>query len=426
MRYRIVIREIIFRLGTFLVQGLTTLVATAAILGTTALLRGYDRQAENRWREVQLDQRGALGSFESRLNTSLQGLGHNLTILPREQDPGEFFAAGHSSHAMPESFALRLATNRLKTITNPVPMLIQRIQWPERDQTIILSGIGAISENQSLTAADSRPAMPPGQVELGYLIHHRLAIAENETVVILGRSFIVRQCREAEGTIEDITIWMNLREAQDLLGKAGLIHGIVATGSARSLEPAETLLSPRDEILALLPDVQVLDETDTTRLRSELSSATRAVLVDRFRTLRAHARRVDLDRETTIYGMLGIILAVCTAGLIAVSWLNVQTRLPEIAVLRAFGAPTGTIGQLMMSRGFLSAGLGACLATGTMSATGPWLASAVFFGNNFTDLIRGWELAAVTAGVPLVSSLVVWPTILFALRRDPADILRHA
>jgi hypothetical protein len=67
--------------------------------------------------------------------------GYNVMILPKAQDLAELQERGYPTQTMPETDADRLATGHIVTLNHMLPILEQRITWPERRCTMILAGI---------------------------------------------------------------------------------------------------------------------------------------------------------------------------------------------------------------------------------------------------------------------------------------------
>ena len=57
-----------------------------------------------------------------------------------EWDLSDLYAEGYASKLMPESYTQRLAESKLITVRHLLPMLEQKLQWPEQKRTIILIG----------------------------------------------------------------------------------------------------------------------------------------------------------------------------------------------------------------------------------------------------------------------------------------------
>src|SRR5262249_42989494 len=65
----------------------------------------------------------------------------NLLILHKDQDLADFHARGYAEKTLPEAYARTLADARVVTINHVLPMLHQRLFWPERKQEIVLIGV---------------------------------------------------------------------------------------------------------------------------------------------------------------------------------------------------------------------------------------------------------------------------------------------
>src|SRR5262249_53712222 len=144
----------------------------------------------------------------------------NVLILPKDQNLGDLYADDYASKYMPEEYAERLAKSRVVTVNHLLPSLQQRVLWKERQRTILL--VGVRGEAPILHQDPKKPilaAVPPGTMVVGHELHTSLGLRKGEKVKLLGKEFTVHKLQPPRGTRDDITVWINLAEAQQLLGK---------------------------------------------------------------------------------------------------------------------------------------------------------------------------------------------------------------
>ena len=59
----------------------------------------------------------------------------------------------------------------------------------------------------------------PGEIVLGYELHRRLDLAVGDSVNFMSRSFTVSECYDERGNKDDITVWIDLATAQEIMNK---------------------------------------------------------------------------------------------------------------------------------------------------------------------------------------------------------------
>ena len=61
--------------------------------------------------------------------------------------------------------------------------------------------------------------VPPGTITLGHELHRSMNIKIGDDIELMGKSFKVGGCYKERGNKDDITAWIYLAEAQELLDK---------------------------------------------------------------------------------------------------------------------------------------------------------------------------------------------------------------
>jgi ABC-type lipoprotein release transport system permease subunit len=79
-----------------------------------------------------------------------------------------------------------------------------------------------------VTRPRSLVEVAPGRIVLGYELWDSLNLEAGDTVVLLGERFEVDGCQPQRGTKEDITVIIDLEQAQSLLDKEDQINAIQA------------------------------------------------------------------------------------------------------------------------------------------------------------------------------------------------------
>jgi hypothetical protein len=420
--WRLVLREIAYRRLSFALAVLAVVVAVGCLVGELTLLRLHDLQTEEmlaaREREVNVSNAALVDDFRK---ITLH-LGFNLKILSAQQSPGELDATGNTTATLPESYVTKLASAGVITINHLLPVLQQRVKWPEQERTIVL--VGTHGEVPIAQRNEKKPLLervPRGAVVVGYELHRSLKLAKGGKLRLLGRDFTIHKLHPERGDAKDITLWINLAEAQELLNKPKQITAILALECMCS---ADRLPKIRSEVAKLLPDTQVAEVYSLALARAE--ARTRAATdaearLEKERQNRAAQRR-QLDEFAAVFVPLVLFACIIWIGLLTLT--NVRERTLEIGILRALGLRGRQVFAVVLARAVivgLSGALVGC-ALGTVGGAG-WA------GVSWEDLSLFEpveQLVAVVVAAPLLCAVAAWLPALAAARRDPALILREA
>jgi putative ABC transport system permease protein len=420
--WRLVLREIVHGRGNFLLGVLAVLAAAACVTAAVSLLDRYDRRTEILADEQAEQLRKKMAVLEDDYRKISLKLGFNVLILPKDQNLADFYAEDFASKLMPEAYAERLVKAKVATINHILPILQQKTTWPERERTIQLVGtrgeVALLTKGRKASLLDPVPA---GKVVVGYELHRSLKLAVGDKVALRGRQFTVAALQAQRGNQDDITLWINLPEAQELLDRRGQINAILALECNCA---AERLSQIREEITKVLPDTQVIEFSSQALTRAEARNRAAAEArdaVERQKQGRAHDRQ---ERERLFAVLTPLVIGACAvwAGLLALG--NVRSRLSEIGILRALGVPTRRVLMLLLVRAALIGLLGAALGF-SAGWLGSWLGEQRLsdgppLGPRFDPLLLGLVLVLT----PLFSALVGWLPALWAAQIDPAETLR--
>jgi hypothetical protein len=411
----LILREIGHRRGSFLLGVLAAAVAVACAVGAILVLRAHDTHSERILAAKVEQTRQEMAKLEDDYRKITKGLGFNVLILPKAQDLNELFSQDYGTTTMPEEYADRLARSHVATIQHLLPSLQRKLKWPEQERTILLNGIrGEIP----IPNADRKPPLlepvPASMMIAGWELHRTLNLRAGQEVTLLGRPFQVGKLQPERGTKDDITVWINLGEAQQLLGQPGRINGILALECVCA---ADSLGKVRAEIARLLPDTQVLEFQSQMLARAEARQ--RAAAEAKGAIEREQQGRAALRRERATFASILVPIVVLAAMLwIALLALgNVRERRPEIGLLRALGLKTRQVLALFLGRaalmGLVGGGLG--YAAGAPAA---WLGK-----EGAVARLDPVLLAAALVLTPTFAVLASWLPAILAAQDDPADVL---
>ncbi len=418
---RLVLREILYRKLSFGLGVASVVVAVACLVGELTFLQKHDLRTEQIVAAKEAETRVKMATLEDDYRKITKGLGFNVLILPRAQNLSDLFAEDYATQYMPEAYVERLAKSRVATIQHLLPSLQQKLKWPEIERTIIL--IGVRGEVPILHADPKKPILepvPPGMMVVGWELHRSLKLKTNDTVKLLGREFKVGKLHAERGTKDDITVWINLKEAQDLLNKPGQINGILALECVCA---ADSLDKVRGEIAGILPDTQVIEFQSQTLARAEARQ--RAAAEARDALEREKQSRARLRQARADFAALVVPVAVlgAAAWIAFLSFGNVRERRPEIGILRALGLRSRQIMAIFLGRAVVMGLAGAALGYGAGLAIGAvWREGAAPMPSQAL-LFNPLLLLGVFVAAPLLAMLASWLPSLAAAQQDPAEVL---
>lgn len=398
---------------------LSITVAVASLVGALTALRAHDMRTDEIIATKEAQTRAQMAELEDDYRKIMKELGFNVLILPRDQDLGELYAEQHASAFMPEAYVDTLANSGLMSIRHLLPNLQQKVQWPERRRTVILTGVrGEVPLVHRNPLEPILLPVPAGTAVLGYELHHSLGLAEGDRIELLGRTFTVSSCRPERGNRDDITIWIDLATAQALLNKPGLITGIHAL---KCHCYGERLGKIRGDIEAVLPATRVVEFASEIITRAEARD--RAADMARAAVAAERQTRARLRGEAEAFAAVLVPLVVLASGLwmATLSWFNVRERRGEIGMLRAIGLGSGRIVGLFLGKALILGWAGALAGYAVGFAGG-----SIWGGTD--DLARLYSLPVLLLGLgmaPLLSCVSAWVPAVLAAQQDPADILRE-
>ena len=443
---RLVFREIAHRKLNFLLGSVCVALTISITFGAMALLKAHDLEtrailADHDTRteailaQMESDTSQNMDQLEDAIRKSMKGLGFNIFIYPEGQEMAEVYAQGFASKTMPEEYVNKLANSKIVTVNHLLPRLTRKIKWPEQDRTVVLIGVrGEVPLAHRDPKKPLIDPVPEGKLVVGYELHHGLGLKPGDTVKLMGREFAVQKCHKERGTVDDITIWMNLGECQQILNQEGRINAILALEC--NCATLDRLGEIRAEIGKILPGTKIIEKGSKALARAEArvkaGATARKQMIETGRNReqqRANksARLASLQdsRERMASILVPLVAILCLAIVGILSFTNVRDRQSEIGIFRAMGVTGGLILKVFLARAFFLGLLGAVIGLMFLYLGGSGLQEKYLHGYALSLLLESRQLAVALITVPLLACVAAWLPSLHASQRDPAEILRH-
>ncbi len=306
---QLIFREIRFRKLNFMLTVVSAAAAVACLVGAITILRAHELESEKIVIANEAETKAVMDKLNSDVSKSMLKLGFNVVILPKEQNLADWYADDFGSKYMPENYVTKLANSKIVTVRHLLPSLQQKIIWPEKKRKIIL--IGTRGEVPNIHKNPKKPLVEPvpeGSIVLGYELSDSLGLKAGDTVKLMGRRFDVHKCHTERGSKDDITAWIHLSEAQQLLGRDGQISAILALECACAWADISKI---RKEIGKFLPDTQVIEKGSKAIARAEARMAVGQQVKDSLVSAKAFQAELNDGRQRFTSILVCVVILGC-------------------------------------------------------------------------------------------------------------------
>lgn len=424
--FHVAVKELIHRKISFVLGVIAVAIASASLIGAITVLNIHDIQTEHILNKADKEAQKTMAKLKDEMRRATLKLSFNLLILPKEQKLNDFYANDYASQYMPEEYVTKLASSGTVIVRHFLPSLRQKLEWPEIKRKIIL--VGTRGEVPNIFKHPKKPilqSVPQGTIVLGHELHQSLGMKVNDKIKLLGREFIVHRCHKERGNKDDITAWIFLRDAQELLNKHGKINSILALECLCATQSGKTV---REVIKKVLPDTKVVEMGTNMLARQE--SRLKVGREAKAKIARARKARDLMRKKRELFMALFIplIMTSCILWLGYLAFRNVQVRKHEIATLRAIGVGTLKILGLMMFKALAIGAMGGPtgflvgLALGVQA--GNSLETVTGITPTMKDLFEPSLLGLALIVSVICTILATWIPAVLASRRDPAVVLK--
>ncbi len=421
--WRLVLREIAHRRLNFTLGLLSNVAAVACLVGAMTLLRAHVLYTNELLAAEQKKVEEAGKKLADDMRKITLGLGFNILILPKDQSLGELHTEGSLSSTMPEQYAEKLAGSKIVTINHLLPMVMKKVQWKEKDNRSVIL-IGTRGEVPLMHRDEKKPLQDPvaaGKMVVGYQIHRDLGLKQGGKVTLLGKEFEIAQLHPERGTVDDSTLWINLKEAQQLLSLENLIHAILALEC--NCAAKDRVGEIRNELAEILPGTQVIERGSQALARAEARNKAAQSARDSLAQHQAGRAQLLKQKEDLAAILVPIVLVASAVWIGILAYGNVRQRGSEIGILRAIGLRSRQIFSLILTKAFLTGLAGAVIGTLAGFAIGAYWGDPVSAASTralFTPQAVGWALIVA----PLLSVVASWIPAMLAAGQDPAVMLQ--
>ena len=252
------------------------------------------------------------------------------------------------------------------------------------------------------------------------------------------QEFTISAIHPERGSTDDVTVWINLRQAQELLGMQNLINAILALECDCA---GDRISAIRAEIEAILPGTQVIEKYSQALARAEARTKAKEVAESALEQeqesgqatiLREEQGRRQLEQQHAGFAavMVPLVLVGSAVTIFLLALANARERTEEIGILRAIGLKSRQIMLVFLSKAtvigcvgaLLGIGLGFWVGWSLGGLSGDRLVSPQLFISG--DLMFTIATAPVLAIV--LTGIASWIPALLAARQDPALVLQGA
>ena len=448
---RLVLNEIRHRKLNFVLTLLSVTIAVGCLTGAQTLLRSDEVQTDDILVAKKAEVEAAVAErletvkktgkeHEDFVRKQMLKLGFNILILPEKQDLSELHLHGRLTETMPESYVDDLAKSTVMTVNHLLPTVVKRvdIEHGEKKLDVVLHGTrGEVPILNRGLKKMLLAAVPPGSAVIGSEVQKKLELEKGDTLTILGEDFEVTTINKQVGSIDDVTVWIDLKQAQELLGMENLINTILALECGCA---GDRLAQIRAEVTALLPGTQIIEEEAKALTRAESRLKAKVVAEEALADEKAAGEdalkrteetRVDIeDRHAGLAGVLvPLVMLGCAVWIGFLAFGNVRQRQSEIGILRAIGLSSRQILTLFLSRSLLTGIVGGLIGCGLGLLIGLQFGASDASGISASRLLESSDLKSliILAPIlaPLFSAIASWLPAVLAAKQDPATVLQE-
>jgi len=434
--WSLISREIRYRKTGFIIGLVCVTAAIASLVGSVTLFDAYDRRTDEILIEREQETKEEMDRLERDYRIMMRDMGHNVMILSDQQSLHAMRTRGYPDTTMPEEYVHMLSEGHVETLNHLLPVLEQRITWPEQDIDIVLFGtpgqIPIYHQARFLTDEGEYrnpivEPMPRDAVRVGAAVAREIGLRPGDTVTMMDEEMRVEEIKRPEGDHRDLRVWVHLDKAQEWLDKEDKINVIWALECICDIDALGKI---EEEIHKIIPDVHVEEMSSMVIARGQARQ--RAEEEAKRSIAAAIEHRTQMGEAQRAFAAVLVPLVMIASGL----WVfflilsNVRERESEIGILRAIGVKEAKIMAVFLGKAIIIGLIGAVAGYFTGVISGVSLAALWEGALPFTGTIKTMEMfsPAMFAGSVIIAvalcAVAGWIPALQAAGKDPADVLR--
>jgi len=413
---KLTIKEILHRKLNFCLSLTSVAIAVTCVIGSSVFLRSHEFTTKKIIKQKEIETKKRVEKLEDDYRKITKNMGFNILIIPKKQNLNDFYADDFASKYMPENYVHILANSKIVTIRHLLPSLQQKLKWPEKKRTIILIGTrGEVPNAYKSPLKPLKQPVNPGEIVLGYELHNSLNISTGDYVTLLGKKFLVAENYGERGNKDDITVWINLQTAQQLLNKKNKINAILALECSCAWAD---LAKVRKEISAILPDTKILESQSKALARAETRNRAAKEAFAALAAEKENRTKILNEQKKLVLSFIPAVILAAITWIAVLAFGNARDRKYEIGVLRSLGVKSKNILFLFLSKAAVTGFAGALIG----------LAAGYFIGQFWVDnpgFIKPDAVMMIILCSIIFSALAALIPAVSAAKQDPAKILRN-
>ena len=419
----LIFREIRFNLGGFTAGVLAIFLSLISYLIAVSINADLKINTSKKLQLMKSELNEEVTALEDGIRKSMKGLGFNIYIYPENQDLSAVYERGYGDKTMPENYVSKLANSKIIHINHLLPRLTEMVDWSEKDRSVLLIGVRGEVPIAYRGPNIKKPLINPvkeGSIVLGYELHHAYGLKAGDKVNFLDDEYTVSITHKRRGTVDDISLWMNLSKVQKILNKEDKINAILALEC--NCESIDRLGEIRNEIHKILPETKIIEKESRALARAEARNLTKFTGEKQIQNFLQSKKELINIQGIFSFGFVIIICILCSFWISHLTISNINQRLIEIGTFTAIGFGGKKIMILILSRVLLMGLIGGMLAVLLFVITCP----NVFGYDVYKNVTNNFSFIIIVLVAPLTLAVMsAWIPVLRAVLKDPVDVLRN-
>lgn len=413
----LIIEEVRFRRRNFIWTTVLVTIITCICLFIITFVQGYEYYSNLKRIQKEISTKNKMNDMLNEYKRISDNLNYTIHILPKNVVKDGFYSEGFTHKRIHYSVIKKLLTNFKDDVSELVPLYRQKKYWPENSRNFMKASIALNSKcHTTKETYFGYKQVKPGYVALGYEMHKSKGFKIGDTISINMNTYLISDCINQQGSIDDITIWFNYNDVNRDENVKDIINEIWIWDNKTSLEAYEKLLNKMKKIFS---DYNINSKLPSTIFKFKtINASTITAKVNMKKEVSFF--KIEKDSISQYFKILLIITSICTFVLSSVATVNNSIkRKKEIALLQSLGFNKSKIYKMFFYRTLILILIGVIfglLISITFSSLTMYLLWNVLYINPLTII----NISLVIIIIGLLMSLF---SILLTARFEPASIL---